>query len=72
MTSSRRAPYEFVACTGEVGITRACAAEGTIHMLPTLASCSLTEMLAAKVPEQTCFLQLYVNKDRSVTEVRRG
>ena len=53
---------------GEIGITRAAASMGVIHMLPTLASCTLDEMLAAKSPGQTQFFQLYVNKDRAISE----
>jgi len=59
---------------GEVVLTRAAANQGIIQMLPTLASCSLDEMIAAKQPDQIQFYQLYVNGNRKVTEdiVRRA
>jgi L-lactate dehydrogenase (cytochrome) len=37
-------------------------------MCPTLASCSLDEMMAARKPGQPQWLQLYVNRDRKVSE----
>ena len=37
-------------------------------MLPTLASCSFDEMIDARQGEQVQWLQLYVNKDRAITE----
>ncbi|KAJ3163504.1 hypothetical protein HDU86_000084 [Geranomyces michiganensis] len=52
---------------GEVSLTRAAGAEGIIHMLPTLSSCSLDEMTDARMDGQTQFFQLYVNRDRDVT-----
>jgi L-lactate dehydrogenase (cytochrome) len=36
-------------------------------MCPTLASCSLDEMINAKKTGQTQWFQLYVNRDRAVT-----
>lgn len=39
-----------------------------IQMIPTLASCSFDEIVDAAIPGQVQFLQLYVNKDRAVTE----
>lgn len=51
---------------GEVVLTRAAAAQGVIQMCPTLASCSLDEMIAAKAPGQVQWFQLYVNRDRKV------
>jgi isopentenyl diphosphate isomerase/L-lactate dehydrogenase-like FMN-dependent dehydrogenase len=36
--------------------------------IPTLASCSFDEMIDAAIPEQTQFLQLYVNADREKTK----
>eukprot|EP00301_Raphidiophrys_heterophryoidea_P025181 c8391_g1_i1.p1 GENE.c8391_g1_i1~~c8391_g1_i1.p1 ORF type:complete len:518 (+),score=124.79 c8391_g1_i1:65-1555(+) len=53
---------------GEVALTRACHDEGIVQMLPTLASCSLEEMCAAKKPGQIQFFQLYVNSNREVTK----
>lgn len=40
---------------------------GMIQMIPTLASCSLTEMMAAKQPGQPQWFQLYVNSDKKLT-----
>eukprot|EP00026_Physarum_polycephalum_P005599 Phypoly_transcript_05634.p1 GENE.Phypoly_transcript_05634~~Phypoly_transcript_05634.p1 ORF type:complete len:510 (+),score=103.58 Phypoly_transcript_05634:350-1879(+) len=59
---------------GEVVLTRAAYSQGVIQMLPTLASCSLDEMIEAKKPDQIQFYQLYVNGNRKVTEdiVRRA
>jgi len=37
---------------GEVALTRAAGVEGIIQMIPTLASCSLKEITAAKLPGQ--------------------
>lgn len=53
---------------GEVVFTRAAASEGIIQMCPTLASCSLDDMVAARQEGQTQWFQLYVNKDRKITE----
>jgi L-lactate dehydrogenase (cytochrome) len=49
---------------GEVNIVRAAARCGVPYMLPTLSSCTLDEMLAARSPGQVLFSQLYVNKSR--------
>jgi L-lactate dehydrogenase (cytochrome) len=49
---------------GEKAITRACGKEGIIYMMPTLASCSLDEMLGARQDGQVSWFQLYVNSDR--------
>jgi L-lactate dehydrogenase (cytochrome) len=49
-------------------VCSAAAAAGIIYMAPTLASCSLQEILAARRPDQVLFFQLYVNKDRAVVE----
>lgn len=51
---------------GEVVLTRAAATQGIIQMCPTLASCSLDEMMTAKAPGQVQWFQLYVNRDRKV------
>jgi len=53
---------------GEVVLTRAAYNEGIIQMMPTLASRSLDDMLAARQPGQSQFLQLYVNSSRKITE----
>ncbi len=52
---------------GEQALARACSRQGAHYMLPTLSSCSLDEMLAARAPGQVVFSQLYVNKDRDRT-----
>ncbi|KAI0317183.1 FMN-dependent dehydrogenase-domain-containing protein [Amylostereum chailletii] len=53
---------------GELNLTRAAAKHGVIQMIPTLASCSFDELVDAARPNQTQFLQLYVNKDREATK----
>lgn len=54
---------------GEVVLTRAAGKRQVIQMIPTLASCSLDQMTAARVsPDQVQFFQLYVNGNRDVTE----
>ncbi|PHH68800.1 hypothetical protein CDD82_264 [Ophiocordyceps australis] len=52
---------------GEVVLTRAAHAHGVVQMIPTLASCSLDEILDARQGHQVQWLQLYVNKDRDIT-----
>ena len=51
---------------GEVVLTRAAATRDIIQMMPTLASCSLDEMTAARAPNQTQWFQLYVNSGKGV------
>lgn len=51
---------------GEVAWTRAAHNTGAIFMVPTLSSCSLDEIIAARQPGQPLFFQLYVNANRSV------
>ncbi|KAF8829255.1 hypothetical protein HHX47_DHR3000950 [Lentinula edodes] len=53
---------------GELNLTRAAGKHGVIQMVPTLASCSFDEILDAAQPDQPLFLQLYVNRDRSITK----
>ena len=53
---------------GEVILTRGAKKHNVIQMIPTLASCSFDEIVDAKVDGQVQWLQLYVNKDRSITE----
>ncbi|KKY27056.1 putative mitochondrial cytochrome [Phaeomoniella chlamydospora] len=53
---------------GEVVLTRGAHKHNVIQMIPTLASCSFDEIVDAAQPDQVQWLQLYVNKDRSVTE----
>ncbi|KAF2660441.1 hypothetical protein K491DRAFT_688202 [Lophiostoma macrostomum CBS 122681] len=53
---------------GEVILTRGAKKHNVIQMIPTLASCSFDEILDAAEDGQCQWLQLYVNKDRAVTE----
>lgn len=53
---------------GEVILTRAAHDHDVIQMIPTLASCSFDEIIDARRGEQVQWLQLYVNKDRSITK----
>jgi L-lactate dehydrogenase (cytochrome) len=59
---------------GELAIIRACAAADIMYMLPTFASCSFAEMLAARAPKQPVWLQLYVNplRERSEAIIREA
>ncbi|KAF4125261.1 L-lactate dehydrogenase (cytochrome), partial [Geosmithia morbida] len=52
---------------GEVVLTRAAHKHDVIQMIPTLASCSFDEIVDARSGDQVQWLQLYVNKDRSIT-----
>lgn len=52
---------------GEVVLTRAARKHNVIQMIPTLASCSLDEIIDAAEGDQVQWLQLYVNKDREIT-----
>ncbi|EPT00384.1 hypothetical protein FOMPIDRAFT_1023784 [Fomitopsis schrenkii] len=52
---------------GELCLTRAAQNHGVIQMVATLASCSFDEILDASKPDQSLFLQLYVNRDREIT-----
>ncbi|RMD40112.1 hypothetical protein DV735_g5040, partial [Chaetothyriales sp. CBS 134920] len=53
---------------GEVVLTRAARKHNVIQMIPTLASCSFDEICDAREGDQVQWLQLYVNKDRKITE----
>ncbi|PGH10734.1 hypothetical protein AJ79_05325 [Helicocarpus griseus UAMH5409] len=53
---------------GEVCLTRAAHTHNVIQMIPTLASCSFDEIVDARADNQIQWLQLYVNKDRSITK----
>ncbi|CAG8593460.1 17203_t:CDS:1 [Funneliformis caledonium] len=53
---------------GEVVLTRAARTHNIIQMLPTLASCSLDDMTNARGEGQIQFFQLYVNRNRSITQ----
>ncbi|XP_034478210.1 peroxisomal (S)-2-hydroxy-acid oxidase GLO5-like [Drosophila innubila] len=52
---------------GEIGMARAAGKAGSIYILSTLSTTSL-EDLAAAAPETCKWFQLYIYKDRSVTE----
>lgn len=53
---------------GETCLTRAAGSRNIIQMIPTLASCSLADIVGAKTPQQIQFFQLYVNSDRAATK----
>lgn len=53
---------------GEMCLTEAAATHDIIQMIPTLASCSFDDIVNARVPGQTQWLQLYVNKNREITK----
>ncbi|KAK0636926.1 FMN-dependent dehydrogenase-domain-containing protein [Bombardia bombarda] len=53
---------------GEVLLTRAAAKHNVVQMIPTLASCSFDEIMDAASGDQVQWLQLYVNKDRAITQ----
>jgi L-lactate dehydrogenase (cytochrome) len=53
---------------GEVVLTKGAKARNIIQMIPTLASCSFDEIVDAAAPDQTQWLQLYVNGNREVSE----
>ncbi|KAL7893667.1 FMN-dependent dehydrogenase domain-containing protein [Trichoderma sp. SZMC 28014] len=53
---------------GEVILTRAAHKHNVVQMIPTLASCSFDELVDARQGSQVQWLQLYVNKDRSITK----
>lgn len=53
---------------GEVILTRGARKHNVIQMIPTLASCSFDEIVDAAEEGQVQWLQLYVNKDRAITE----
>jgi len=53
---------------GECCLARGGAAAGIPQLCPTLASCTMDEMHAARAPGQTQWWQLYVNKDRELTK----
>jgi len=53
---------------GEVLLTRGAKKHNVVQMIPTLASCSFDEIVDAREGDQVQWLQLYVNKDRKITE----
>lgn len=53
---------------GEVVLTRAAGTRNIIQMIPTLASCSLDEIVDAGIDNQTFWFQLYVNSNRNLVK----
>lgn len=53
---------------GEVVLTRAARKHNVVQMIPTLASCAFDEIVDAARGDQVQWLQLYVNKDRAITQ----
>ncbi|KAG8530042.1 uncharacterized protein KY384_005524 [Bacidia gigantensis] len=53
---------------GEVVLTRGAHKHNVVQMIPTLASCSFDEICDAAKDAQPQWMQLYVNKDRKITE----
>lgn len=53
---------------GEIILTQGACGHNVIQMIPTLASCSFDEIVDARRGDQTQWLQLYVNKDRAITQ----
>ena len=53
---------------GELNLVRAAHSGGIIQLAPTMASCTVEEMAAARAPGQVQFFQLYVNSDRKQCE----
>ncbi|KAJ3273254.1 hypothetical protein HDV01_004612 [Terramyces sp. JEL0728] len=53
---------------GEVVLTRAAGTRDIIQMIPTLASCSVDEMVNAKQPAQIQWFQLYVNPNKELAK----
>jgi len=53
---------------GEMCLTRGAKLAGIPQLCPTLASCTMDEMLSARTEGQTQWWQLYVNKDRELTK----
>jgi L-lactate dehydrogenase (cytochrome) len=53
---------------GECCLARGAALADIPQLCPTLASCTMDEMHAARAPGQTQWWQLYVNKDRELTK----
>merc|ERR1719428_877955 len=53
---------------GECCLARGAALAGIPQLCPTLASCTMDEMHAARQEGQTQWWQLYVNKDRELTK----
>lgn len=53
---------------GELNLTRAAGKSGIVQGISANSSVSLDEMLEARQPNQPVFYQMYVNRDRSVSE----
>ncbi|KAI0035656.1 FMN-dependent dehydrogenase-domain-containing protein [Vararia minispora EC-137] len=53
---------------GEMNLVRAAGKEGILQGISSNASCSTAEVMSARQPGQQLLFQLYVNKNRAVTE----
>ncbi|KAL5592362.1 hypothetical protein FOBRF1_013388 [Fusarium oxysporum] len=53
---------------GEVNLTKAAGSERIIQIISTDASCSLEEIFEARKGDQPLFYQVYLNKDRKLSE----
>ncbi|KAK3709853.1 hypothetical protein LTR37_010683 [Vermiconidia calcicola] len=53
---------------GEVVLTKGAHKHNVLQMIPTLASCSLDEIIDARMAPQTQWMQLYVNSNREITK----
>jgi L-lactate dehydrogenase (cytochrome) len=53
---------------GETTLAKGAYSAGVCQMCPTLASCTMDEMAAARAPGHTQWWQLYVNKDKNITK----
>jgi L-lactate dehydrogenase (cytochrome) len=53
---------------GETTLAKGAKLAGVCQMCPTLASCTMDEMAAARQPGAAQWWQLYVNKDKNVTK----
>ncbi|CCM00779.1 uncharacterized protein FIBRA_02821 [Fibroporia radiculosa] len=54
---------------GEMNATRAAGREGILQGISNNASCSTDECVSVKLPRQDLIFQLYMNKDRSASDV---
>ncbi|CCG23003.1 Cyb2 cytochrome b2 precursor protein [Candida orthopsilosis Co 90-125] len=53
---------------GEKVLTRGCAKQDIIQMIPTLASCSFDEIVDQATDKQTQWFQLYVNSNKEISK----
>lgn len=53
---------------GEKVLTRGCAKQDIIQMIPTLASCSFDEVVDQATDKQTQWFQLYVNSNKEISK----